>query len=180
MKAHVPVNHAWCAIDMDGTLCEDNHYPKLGPPRPGAKEAMEKLHQMGYKVMVFTARTAIMGLDGQYQDVNQHVQAIYNWAERHQIKIDYVFPMPKPTHIVFFVDDRAIPIVSPPDSSRDHKHFWEDVIAAVERRFGPTAEGWQRDVTPNTFDVVQDIPESQKPYHGMFPPSVGRQVPHGT
>lgn len=153
MKAHVPVSHPWVAVDMDGTLCEDNHYPGFGGPRPGAQAAMEKLHQAGVKIMVFTARTAMLGLDGQYQDVNQVVQGIHNWAEKHDIHIDYVFPLPKPTHILCFFDDRAIPVVTPPDPSRDHGMFWDDAMEVFDRRFGRTLANWQREVTPTTFEV---------------------------
>lgn len=153
MNANIPVSHPWVAVDMDGTLCEDNHYPKFGPPRPGAREAMWNLRRMGVKIMVFTARTAMLGLDGKYQNVNNVVDDIHQWAGRHNVPIDYVFPLPKPTHILCFFDDRAIPVVNPPDPNRDHWQFWDDAMQVFEKRFGHKLQNWQREVTPSTFEV---------------------------
>lgn len=152
--AKLPVNWPWVAVDMDGTLCQDNHYPNFGPPRPGAKEAMQKLRSLGVKIMVFTARTAMLGLDSQYQDVNRVVDEIRAWSKEHDIPIDYVFPLPKPTHVLCFFDDRAIPVVNPPDPCRDHAYYWEDAMEVFQRRFGHKLKDWQREITPTTFEVA--------------------------
>lgn len=152
--AHIPVKHPWVPVDLDGTLMEDNHYPGFGPPRPGARWAMERLHDLGCKVMVYTARTGMLGLDGYYQDVNRVVEDIYLWAQQHCIKIDYVFPLPKPTHVLGFIDDRAVPIVCPPDSNRDHEQHWQDTMNAFERRFGQKILTWRDEVTPKSYQVI--------------------------
>lgn len=104
----IPVDNPWVCIDLDGTLMADGHYPKFGPPLPGAKEALHELHRLGIKVMVFTARTAITGLDGRYVNVNTVVEQICQWANEHGLEIDYVWPMPKPTFVLAFFDDKAI------------------------------------------------------------------------
>jgi len=152
-QTNIPVSHPWCWVDMDGTLCEDNHYPRFGKPRPGARKALYEFKHMGLRIMVFTARTAMLGLDGKYQDVNQVIEEIKAWAQHNDIPIDYVFPLPKPTHILFGIDDRAISIVNPPDPSMDHEMYWQDVVATVKARFGHKLQNWQREVTPTTFGV---------------------------
>lgn len=153
MNAHIPVNHPWVWVDLDGTLMEDNQYPGFGQPRVGAKRAINRLHELGVRVMVFTARTGIIGLDGQYQNVNAVVDQIREWAAKHDIKIDYVFPLQKPTHVLCGFDDRVIPVVCPPDPSRDHWQFWDDAMQVFEKRFGHKLQNWQREVTPSTFEV---------------------------
>lgn len=47
------------AIDFDGVLHDDKHVPpgrKLGPPKPGAKEAVVSLIEKGHLLAVFTRR----------------------------------------------------------------------------------------------------------------------------
>lgn len=45
------------AVDFDGTLIEDDHYPLMGPWIPGAVEALRKLQRIG-DVVIYTCRTA--------------------------------------------------------------------------------------------------------------------------
>ena len=45
-------------VDFDGTIFETSGYPDYTPTTiiPGAKEGLEKIEDMGFKVVVFTAR----------------------------------------------------------------------------------------------------------------------------
>jgi hypothetical protein len=45
-------------VDWDNTIFNTSGYPDYTPttPIPGAKEGLEKIVKMGYKVVVFTAR----------------------------------------------------------------------------------------------------------------------------
>jgi len=45
-------------VDFDGTIFETSGYPDYEPTTiiPGAKEGLEKIVAMGYKVVIFTAR----------------------------------------------------------------------------------------------------------------------------
>ena len=142
----MPVSNPWVAIDLDGTLMEDGHYPEFGPPIKGAKLACMTLKHFGIKIMVFTARTAITGLDGSFQDVNESVRGIYAWAAKYGIPIDYVFPMPKPTFVLAFIDDRAV----------EFNGSWLDAIDAIERKVGPLnniSKEWIGKVLPPAKEV---------------------------
>jgi len=44
------------AIDFDGT-CVDHRYPAIGPDVPGAVEAMKKLNELGYQIILCTMRS---------------------------------------------------------------------------------------------------------------------------
>ena len=47
----------WIGIDLDGTLAEFIWPDRgIGPIKPGAKEAVDKLIDAGYKIVIFTAR----------------------------------------------------------------------------------------------------------------------------
>jgi hypothetical protein len=140
----VPVNNPWVAIDLDGTLMEDGYYPEFGPPRPSARAACDYFKAAGIKVMVFTARTAITGLDGQFQNVNKTVSDIYEWAEFNEIHIDYVWPMPKPTFVLAFFDDRAVHVGK-------GSNAWGLAIRKFEETFGNAfsiKDDWKKKLLP--------------------------------
>ena len=139
MEQKLPVKHPWVCVDLDGTLMEDGHYPDFGPPIPGAKEACEWLHQNGVKIMVFTARTCFLDLDGSYLNVNRVVESVLAWGRTHGIQIDYVFPMPKPTYVLAFFDDRAIRVT--PDAGG-----WPTALETFRQSY--MARDWKRDVLP--------------------------------
>jgi hypothetical protein len=43
------------AVDFDGTVVE-HHYPKIGPVKPGAKEALQAFKKAGHKIAIWTCR----------------------------------------------------------------------------------------------------------------------------
>lgn len=137
-----PVDHPWVALDLDGTIMEDGHYPKLGPPRQGAREAVWRLKQLGLKIMIFTARTQPLNIEGKYTNVNKAVQAILDWGVEYDIPIDYVFPLPKPTFVVAFFDDRAIRV-------DEGFEGWDAAIREFEHHYKDKIKGdWARAVLP--------------------------------
>lgn len=44
------------AVDFDGTVVE-HQYPKIGPVKPGAKEALKAFKKAGHKIAIWTCRT---------------------------------------------------------------------------------------------------------------------------
>lgn len=141
----VPVSHPWVCVDLDGCLMEDGYFPHFGPPRAGAILAMEILRKSGVKIMIFTARTGITDLDGKYQNVNQVVEDIYRWAEKYDVHIDYVWPMPKPTFVLAFFDDRAIHLGK-------GVHAWPDSIVKFGEMF-PNLADWKINILPPLVGV---------------------------
>jgi len=147
----------WIAVDLDGTLMEDHHYPGFGLPRPGARDAMLYFKSLGLKIMVFTTRTHISGLDGKFQNVNKIVNNIHAWGVEHDIPLDYVWPYLKPASIICFFDDRAI-TVEPSEGAweRQEGSFqWRRAVDEFDRRYAKKIPDWLREITPKSFAVEQ-------------------------
>jgi len=136
----IPVSNPWIAVDLDGTIMQDGHFPGFGLPLVGAKEKLQKYSDLGIKNMIFTARTAILGLDGTYQNVNKAINDIYTWCKHHNIPCDYVFPMPKPTCILAFIDDRGIRM--------DKERGWQGVDNIMEKFYIPKLKDWKKEILP--------------------------------
>lgn len=121
-----PVSNVWLAIDMDGTLCEDGHYPDFGKPKDGASAAMHSLKAMGFSLMIWTNRTAKTALNGDLCDpVIQH-KAIEDWCKKHDIPFDYIDIDNKPVFVYAFVDNKAI-------RYDDKNGGWFGIIGGIER-----------------------------------------------
>jgi hypothetical protein len=150
-------DHPWVAVDLDGCLMDDHYYPGFGPPRHGARDAMIYLKSLGLKIMVFTARTHISGLDGKFQNVNRVVDEIREWASGHEIPIDYIWPLPKPGSILCFFDDRAIRVSPPGQDSQGNGDFgWFDAINRFDHAYKEKVKDWLREVTPKSFLVKEE------------------------
>jgi hypothetical protein len=133
---------------------DDHHYPAFGPPRQGARDAMLYLKSLGLKIMVFTARTHVSGLDGKFQNVNKVVSDIHHWAAEHDIPVDYVWPYLKPASIICFFDDRAIR-VAPPGEDGGVDFGWFDALNRFDHAYKHKIQDWLREVTPKSFEVEQ-------------------------
>jgi hypothetical protein len=46
----------YICVDFDGTIV-DHRFPEIGPPVPGALEWMQKWHQAGARLILFTMRS---------------------------------------------------------------------------------------------------------------------------
>jgi hypothetical protein len=148
-------DHPWVAIDLDGTLMEDHQYPGFGLPRPGARDAVLYLQSLGLKIMVFTTRTHVSGLDGKFQNVNKIVNDIHAWGKEHNIPIDYVWPYLKPAAVICFFDDRAISVRPPSPHDPLDDFEWSEAIEEFNERYAATIPNWLREVTPKSFEVEQ-------------------------
>lgn len=47
------------AIDFDGTIIEDGHWPEVGPAIPGAIQAINVLHKAGYCIIINSCRSGV-------------------------------------------------------------------------------------------------------------------------
>lgn len=45
------------AVDFDGTIAQEGHWPQIGKPIPGAIETVKRILQAGHDVYLWTART---------------------------------------------------------------------------------------------------------------------------
>lgn len=105
------------AIDFDGTIHDWNN-PKpgmrMGPPMPGAKDALQSFKASGHTIYIFTVR----GGPGE----RKHVE---DWLHYYDIPFDWVTNVKIPAD--WYIDDRAI-------------HF-TDWTQAVQRVFTGDPEG---------------------------------------
>jgi FMN phosphatase YigB (HAD superfamily) len=113
-------------VDFDGTLFPFDELFSLGPPEPGAREAMAALVSAGYKVRVFSSRLSLRWLadeDESYAGQKAHMLTRLNkWCiPHHGIATDK-----EPAE--FYIDDRAI----------RYNGSWDDVVDEIKVRAAVT------------------------------------------
>ena len=92
-------------IDFDGTLCKFM-FPKVGPPEPGVKKAIERLKEKGYIIKIHSCRTAKYW--GNNRERIVHIELILKFLTDNEIPYDeLILDMDKPIADVY-IDDRAI------------------------------------------------------------------------
>ncbi|HDY86677.1 MAG TPA: hypothetical protein ENH82_01005 [bacterium] len=92
-------------IDFDGTLCKFE-FPKVGPPEPGVKRAIERLKEKGYTIKIHSCRTAEYWGDANERRI--HIELILKFLADNDIPYDeLIVDMDKPIADVY-IDDRAI------------------------------------------------------------------------
>jgi hypothetical protein len=107
------------AVDLDGTLAKSGPFDpkKIADPRPGAKDAMEKLKAKGCKIIINTVR----GTD----------KLVADWLKKHEIPYDHINMNPdqpdgasdKPLADLY-IDDRGV----------DARPSWRKIIEKVSPR----------------------------------------------
>lgn len=83
-------------VDLDGVLNQFDGWrgpDYFHPPRPGARDFLRQLHELGYEVIVFTVRW------------KPHVE---QWLARHGLAefVSEVTDKKPPAHV--YIDDRAV------------------------------------------------------------------------
>jgi ribonucleotide monophosphatase NagD (HAD superfamily) len=81
-------------IDLDGTLCKSNKDYVNAIPIKGAKEALAKLRDEGWMIVLYTSRHF------------NHWQTTVNWLAQNRFMYDQIVYGKPPAK--FYVDDRAI------------------------------------------------------------------------
>jgi hydroxymethylpyrimidine pyrophosphatase-like HAD family hydrolase len=118
--------------DFDGTLCHFA-YPDIGPIKPGAKEALLRFRELGYRIIIHSCRTCLWHPDifgdkdeDLFDTANRRVvQAMEKWLNEHDIpydEIDYG-QKGKPT-AQFYIDDKGVRF----------EDNWDEVVRFVEER----------------------------------------------
>ena len=102
-------------IDFDGTLCGID-YPRIGPIKTGAKEAMQLLRKQGWYIIISSCRSCSFNWSEYYGDtpVNHASerpvhQEMIKWLDDNQIPYDEIDDGTKgKVSADLYVDDRAI------------------------------------------------------------------------
>jgi hypothetical protein len=95
-------------IDFDGVISSYKHGWNNGEltdkPNPGAKEALDKLHNDGYEIVIFTTRAS------KEHNLNpssfQLIEALEKWLNKYNIYYDRITS--DKLGAVAYIDDRAI------------------------------------------------------------------------
>lgn len=87
------------AIDFDRTLADTDHVPpgrKLGPPLPGAKDALVYFRERGDKIIVHTVRASDP----------RSIKVVKDWLDYFEIPYDHITNVKEPAN--FYIDDRGL------------------------------------------------------------------------
>jgi hydroxymethylpyrimidine pyrophosphatase-like HAD family hydrolase len=92
------------AVDFDGTITADNDFPNLGPLKANCKEVLQRLHEWGCIIILWTCRG------------DHYLTDAVEYCRKHQIPIDYVnencpevsFPAYPKIFANYYIDDLNI------------------------------------------------------------------------
>jgi ribonucleotide monophosphatase NagD (HAD superfamily) len=97
-------------IDLDGTICE-HRYPAFGEPIAGAREALQRLKEAGYWIVIHTVRTSSYYRQVQlYDDDVNSPEVLAAYLQRHDIPFDEIWLHDKPVAMAY-IDDRGMRLV---------------------------------------------------------------------
>lgn len=118
-------------VDFDLTLC-DSVYPDVGPPKPGAKEAMQDFRDMGFYIIVSSCRSCSWNWDIYYPGTDViHAcerpvyKAMEAWLKAHKIPYDLLDDGTKgKVSASYYLDDKAV----------RYENNWPEVVEFVKER----------------------------------------------
>jgi hypothetical protein len=102
------------AIDFDGTICK-SVFPDCGPAIPGAKQAIIRFKELGYRIIIYSCRACHWHYDvfGGSRDIpvldRPHVKVMIDWLNEQGIPYDEIDDGSKGKPVAdFYLDDNAI------------------------------------------------------------------------
>jgi len=105
-------------VDFDGTIAEFS-YPNIGKPKPGVKESLQKLKDIGFEIHILSCRTSI-DVKKYPIDRQEQVRKMEQYLDEHEIPYDKVLNKDKPLAL-WYIDDRAI----------EFRDNWDDVVRKI-------------------------------------------------
>lgn len=121
-------------VDLDGTICE-HRFPAFGQPIAGAREALQRLKQAGYWIIIHSVRTSsYYQTNGTYRAEVNSPEAVEAFLDKHDIPFDEIWMHDKALAMAY-IDDRGLRMVG--DSRKSN---WQDIADALlpgsrKRRF---------------------------------------------
>ncbi len=98
-------------IDLDATLAEYHGWTSvddIGKPLPGAKEFVNGLRDMGFRIVIFTSRlnSQVNGPEAQ----TKGYKAVVNWFIDNGIHFDKIYTGEGKPMAEAYIDDRAVSV----------------------------------------------------------------------
>jgi hypothetical protein len=106
---HPPVAKGIVCVDFDGTIFPFGDFAASSPPIPGVPEAMDRLREAGYTILIFSSRLSAAwhaheGWDHE-EAVREHVEYMKSALDREEIPYDGFASEKIPAQAYF--DDKA-------------------------------------------------------------------------
>jgi hypothetical protein len=129
-------------VDFDGTICE-HRYPDFGEPLAGAREALQRLHTAGFRIIIHTVRTAsrFTASPGYRPEVHSP-EAVQDYLQRHDIPFDEIWMHDKPAAMLY-IDDRGMRVLGDRRKSNWHK-IVKTLLPQEPRSWGRLLGRWLR------------------------------------
>jgi histidinol phosphatase-like enzyme len=129
-----PSRRGTIVVDLDGTICE-HRFPAFGQPIAGAREALQRLKQAGYWIIIHSVRTSsYYRTSGTYREEVNSPEAVQAFLNQHDIPFDEIWMHDKALAMAY-IDDRGLRMVGDRQKSN-----WQDIADALlpgsrKRRF---------------------------------------------
>lgn len=111
-------------VDLDGTICKNKEsgqsYEDVDPI-PGAIESLWKLKEMGFDIVIHTARNMGTCNNNIAKVTARQAPIITEWCKKHNCPYDELL-FGKP-HVDFIIDDKAIEFTN-----------WEDTMNILKKK----------------------------------------------
>ncbi len=108
-------------VDLDGTICE-HRYPAFGEPIAGAREALQRLKDAGYWIIIHSFRTSSWySQTDEYDPQVNSPESVSDFLEHNQIPFDEIWIQDKPLAVAY-IDDRGMRLVG----DRHHSN-WKEI-----------------------------------------------------
>lgn len=119
-------------VDLDGTICE-HQYPDFGPPIAGAREALQRLKDAGFWIIIHSVRTSSMYHDPEVYDPDVNSpESVSKYLEHHQIPFDEIWMHDKAPAFAY-IDDRGMRLVG----DRKRSNWKELADTLLPEKFRP-------------------------------------------
>ena len=120
-----PSRRGTIVVDLDGTICE-HRFPAFGQPIAGAREALQRLQQAGYWIIIHTVRTSsYYRTSGTYRKEVNSPEAVQAFLDQHDIPFDEIWIHDKALAMAY-IDDRGLRMVG--DGKKSN---WQDIADAL-------------------------------------------------
>ena len=118
-------------VDCDGVIADKNNggsYAKAGPLKHGI-EQVNKLHDMGYEIVLYTARYGDRENGNIHRMYERGYRECTDWLEKNGVKYTYAW-MGKPAGAIY-IDDKAARVRG--DDESGWEEVWKEVDALKDK-----------------------------------------------